>query len=457
MIKSAHLTGSVSRKAGGLFDAVSRLAQSQLKQGMAVKVFGLWDESTDADLTAWNPVPVAAFKPSWPGLIGRSPKFLEELNDFAPDISHTHGLWLYPGIAARNYSRGKKRPYLISPHGMLDPWAMKNSRWKKQIAWCLFERENLRGARCLRALCESEAQSIRQLGLKNDIAVIPNGIDLPEIGSQEMGDGRWKMEDGSQEPGASRQSNAPWQGVVESGRKVLLYLGRIHPKKGLVNLLRAWAKNRKSDIVNRKSEDWLLAIAGWDQGGHEQELKQLATELGLAWKDGSGEKAEIGKAESRKQKVEIGNLQAPNSNLKSSISNLPSPISLLFLGPQFNAAKAACYRHCDAFVLPSFSEGLPMVVLEAWANSKPVVMTPECNLPEGFQAGAALKVETTEAGLVAGLNELQRMADAERMAMGSRGHDLVVERFTWSRVAGQLLAVQEWILGGGPKPGCVWE
>src|SRR5471032_361369 len=218
MIKSAHLTASVSRKAGGLFDAVSRLAQAQQTQGMDVKAFGLRDEFTDDDLKAWNPVPVAAFKPSWPSMIGRSPEFFAELNAFAPDISHTHGLWLYPGIAAKNYSRKNNRPYLVSPHGMLDAWALKNSRWKKLAAYCLFEREHLRGARCFRALCAPEAQSIRRLGLENDIAVIPNGIDLPEI---------------------ENVKNPPWRELIEPGRKVLLYLGRIHPKKGLVNLIRA--------------------------------------------------------------------------------------------------------------------------------------------------------------------------------------------------------------------------
>jgi poly(glycerol-phosphate) alpha-glucosyltransferase len=385
---------------------------------MEVKVFGLRDEFTDADLAAWNPVTVAAFKPSWPKMIGRSPLLFDELQTFAPDISHTHGLWLYPGIAAKNYSRKNNRPYIISPHGMLDPWALKNSRWKKWISYRLFERENLRGARCLRALCASEAHSIRRLQLKNDIAVIPNGIDLPEPENA----GTQKAEG----------KDPPWQEAVEPGRKVLLFLGRIHPKKGLVNLLKAWAKNRKSEIGNRKSEEWLLAIAGWDQGGHEQELKQLGTELGLAWAD-------------------------IRSHLPTPSSILHPPFSVIFLGPQFNAAKAACYHHCDAFVLPSFSEGLPMVVLEAWANSKPVVMTPECNLPEGFQAGAALKVETTDAGLIAGLNDLQRMTGAERLAMGRRGHDLVVERFAWPRVAQQLQAVQQWILGGGAKPDCILE
>ncbi len=409
MIKSAHLTASVSRKAGGLFDAVSRLVQSQHQQGMAVKVFGVWDEFVEADLKAWHPVPVAAIKPTWPKQIGRSPQFLEELNAFAPDICHTHGLWVYPSIATINYSRNNSRPYLVSPHGMLDPWALKNSRWKKQIAWRLFEREHLSGSRCLRALCASEAHSIRQLGLKNTIAVIPNGIDLPTV---------------------TAPSAPPWEKFIDPGQKVLLFLSRIHPKKGLVNLLKAWAINQQPATGNRQSAEWVLAIAGWDQGGHEAELKRLCGELQIPFAD-------------------------IRDNPPSSIFHLPSPI--IFLGPQFNAAKAACYHYCDAFVLPSFSEGLPMVVLEAWANSKPVLMTPECNLPEGFQTGVALEVETTEPSLVAGLNELQRLTGAERLAMGNRARDLVVERFAWSRVAEQLQLVQQWILGGGAKPGCVLD
>ena len=98
-----------------------------------------------------------------------------------------------------------------------------------------------------------------------------------------------------------------------------------------------------------------------------------------------------------------------------------------------------------------------MVVLEAWANSKPVIMTPECNLPEGFLAGAALKAEATKASLVASLDKLQRMTDAERTTMGNRARDLVVQKFTWSKIGNQLQAVQEWILGGGTKPDCVLD
>jgi glycosyltransferase involved in cell wall biosynthesis len=423
------VTTSISRLAGGLFTSVRRLHQT-LNQfhRVNVHVFGPHDKFTDADLALWKPLPIETFPVSVPRQWGYSPGLSRAMFASEWDLAHTHGLWMHTSVVTSDWHRQTGRPYLISPHGMLDPWALNNSRWKKMIAYCLFEREHLRRARCLRALCASEARSIRRLQLKNDIAVIPNGIDLPEIESAEtMKVGKRKTEG----------ENPPWKDFVEPGKKVLLFLSRIHPKKGLVNLLKAWAQIEKSEIGSRKSE-WVLAIAGWDQAGHEQELKQLATNLGLTWTDVRG------KSEIRNPKSEI----APLSS---------KPTSLIFLGPQFNGAKSACYHLCDAFVLPSFSEGLPMVVLEAWANSKPVIMTPECNLPEGFPAGAALKVEANEASLVAGLNELRRMTTAERVQMGNRARDLVVERFTWPRVANQLQEVHEWILGGGTKPNCVLE
>lgn len=424
MLKSAHLTGPVSPQAGGLFDAVSRLVVLQHHQGVDVKVFGLWDELTEKNLAAWDPVPVTACKASWPKTFGHSPAFAAGLQTFQPDICHTHGLWLYPSIATRNYCQQEHRPYLISPHGMLDPWALKNSRWKKFLAYQLFEHEHLRGARCLRALCQSEAQSIRHLNLGNDIAVIPNGIDLPA---------------------ASSVVAPPWHDYIRPEVKILLFLSRIHPKKGLVNLLQAWARQRSAGGQS-PSSDWVLAIAGWDQNGHEAELKRLADELGLAWKDIRDDNGHSSPA------VAHVRLDAGTQSGKPA-SHSPD---VLFLGPRFDDAKAACYQHCEAFVLPSFSEGLPMVVLEAWARSKPVIMTPECNLPEGLLADAAIEAPATEDGLFSGLSQLFRMTGAERQAMGLRGQMLVAKRFSWNRVAEQMQSVYLWILGGGSKPDCVF-
>jgi poly(glycerol-phosphate) alpha-glucosyltransferase len=96
-----------------------------------------------------------------------------------------------------------------------------------------------------------------------------------------------------------------------------------------------------------------------------------------------------------------------------------------------------------------------MVVLEAWANGKPVVMTPQCNLPEGFQSEAAIRVETEVESVAAGLRTLCSMTDLERASMGERGEALVRRRFVWPVIARELGEVYDWMLGGGPAPACV--
>jgi poly(glycerol-phosphate) alpha-glucosyltransferase len=102
--------------------------------------------------------------------------------------------------------------------------------------------------------------------------------------------------------------------------------------------------------------------------------------------------------------------------------------------------------------MPSLSEGLPMTVLEAWAYSKPVLMTPECNLPEGFAAGAALQIGTGREEIAAGLKQVIEMSDDDRRAMGNRGRNLVATKFSWPRIGEQMRSVYEWAFGGGATP-----
>lgn len=160
-------------------------------------------------------------------------------------------------------------------------------------------------------------------------------------------------------------------------------------------------------MVSREVETdvWHLVVAGWVQGRHGQELRRLCADLGLAR-------------------------------------------TVHFVGPQFGLSKAASFRRADAFILPSFSEGLPLAVLEAWSYALPVVMTRECNLPEGFETGAAIPVEVTTRSIAEGLRRLFRMADGERRAMGYRGRHLVARRHDWSVIAARMSSVYEWLLGG---------
>jgi glycosyltransferase involved in cell wall biosynthesis len=401
LIRSANITGPVSRKAGGLFESVRRLVQSLDYSGMDVRVFGLADEFCAADVVAWKPITVSTLKTFGFRHFGFAPGMLSEVRAYAPEITHTHGIWLYSSMVTTRYARSSHTPYLISPHGMLDPWAVDNSKWKKRVAAVLYENKHLRGAACIRALCQSEAQSIRAYGLRNPICIIPNGIDLPD---------------------SKTNLQSPFfnsRGM--DGRKVLLYLGRLHPKKNLGPLLSAWAKVHRD---SKAAHNWVLAIAGWDQDGYEMKLGEQCKELGLT-------------------AVDIRQ------------STLDSRHSVAFLGPQFGDAKAGMYARCDAFVLPSLSEGLPMVVLEAWAYGKPVLMTDECNLPEGFASKAALRIGTSADCVAHGIRLLTEMSEEERLAMGRRGVALARDRFVWPRIAADMRAVYEWILGRGQKPSCV--
>lgn len=404
-MKSVVVIDSVSRAAGGLFDAERRLHQELAAIGVETVVFSLEDEFVAVDAAAWSPLRPHVFPVRSPVSLGWSPRHHEALLAESGDVLYRAGLWRLPSRSAHCWSRAFNRPEIIAPHGMLDTWAVQNSGWKKRLVRWVFEDAHLRDASCIRALCESEAQAIRLFGLRNPIAIIPNGIDVPRIENQK-----------------SIIRNAPWTKSVESGRKVFLYLGRIHPKKGLVNLLKAWRSAIRSQPSTNDS--WCLAIAGWNQGSHEAELKELATELGLAWVD-----------------------------LRDQPSAVNHQPSLVFLGPQFDDAKAACYAHCDAFILPSFSEGLPMAVLEAWAYSKPVLMTPECNLPEGFASSAAIRIEANPESIADALKNMLRVPDSTLSSIGDNGRLLVAQKFTWPKIAAEMKSVYEWVLGAGSKPG----
>lgn len=375
-------TGSLSRDAGGLFESVRALGKGLAESGVEVEVCGLWDRNWEVDGGAWAPLKAAAFRYHGPRALAWSPAMDAALAGFSPDVVHLNGLWQYPSVAAHRLWKRRGTPYVVSPRGMLDAWALANSRWKKRVAAWAFEDAVMRDAACLHALCGAEADSIRAYGLRQRIEVVPNGVDLPK-----MRNGECEMRNGL--------------------RKRLVFLGRIHPKKGLVGLVRAWA-GLKREVGAGKFSEWELVVAGWDQGGHEGELRALCAELGLKMADGGG-------------RMEDG-------------------ANVVFRGPVFGEEKEELLRGADAFVLPSFSEGLPMSVLEAWAYGLPVVMTPECNLPEGFASGAALEVRNSEMGNARweGLRFLLDMTDPERRGMGMQGRRLVEGKFTWPRVAGRM-------------------
>ena len=390
----AVLVDSIAAPYGGPSYSVRRLWQSAQQLGASVVV-----HSTDSfqvresveDRRLWQPLECR----QWPAVglkaLGYASGMIAGVESSlvaGASVISQHGLWLHYGRVARSAGRNKSIPVIIHPHGMLEPWALRRSNWKKQVTGRLWEFENLKGAACLRVTSDDELQSVRGFGLKNPVALIPNGIDVEDY--------------------AALPSPAEAEALLPElkGRRVLLFLSRVHPKKGLTVLLRAWAS------LGAARRDFVLALAGPDQRGHTDELKLLVDELGL------------------KETV-------------------------VFPGALFGEKKLAAYALSELFVLPSFSENFGVAVAEALAAGLPVVTTTATPWKNLGERGCGWCVDATVEQLAETIRAALSLSKRELAAMGAKGREWMRQDFSWQRLAAQMVEVCEWTLCGGQPPECV--
>ncbi|MDB5583851.1 MAG: hypothetical protein JWR80_9027 [Bradyrhizobium sp.] len=363
-MKIVHVIDTASRLAGGLSESLKGLALAMHASGEDVQVIAGRDNWSAADRPSWAPVtlievPSTGFRDK---ILGRA--MIAALDAAAPDLVHVHGIWGLAARATATWARYSGRPYVISAHGMLDPWAWQRSRTKKRVSALLWEGRLLRHARLLHALSVPEAEMIAEYRFGPPLTVIPNGVSLPQSISD-------------------RKSR--------DGKRSLLFLGRLHPKKGLQELIDAWAY-----LPSTMRATWRLVIAGWDEIGLRSLLEVRAGALGLA------------------DEIE-------------------------FVGQVFGSDKDTAFRDATAFILPSHSEGLPMTILEAWSYGLPVLMTAACNLPKGFATGAAVQITTSPAEMAATIGRL--LGDEVALAdAGSRGRALVEAEHDWPAISRKMIA-----------------
>jgi poly(glycerol-phosphate) alpha-glucosyltransferase len=387
-LKIGMLVGSMTPGRGGVDEAVRSLSGALQKQRrFSLDIFSLQHDHP-GETVMLDQVPLTLVRPIGPRGFGYSPDLASTLRSSAPQLIHVHGLWMYQSLAARRWALATGSPYIVSPHGMLDPWALRNSRWKKILASQVFEAAHLRDAACLHALCESELQSIRAYGLKNPVCVIPNGVY----------------------PAFSQLTPPDWRANLPAEKKVLLYLGRLHPKKGLRNLILAWSELNRQALS--PMADWSLVIAGSGRDAYVRELHELVRAHGLE-------------------------------------------NSVVFVGPQYGSDKHATFQAADAFILPSVSEGLPIAVLEAWAYSLPALITSSCNLPEGVERKAAVQIGADVGDIAKGLAVLFFMSPQALKKMGQAAAQLAADTFNWDLVASRFGEVYRWLLGEAPRPDSV--
>ncbi len=389
-MKVAFLSPALSRIAGGIFEIERELALAlDAMPDTQVAAYGVIDSETANDAPSWKHIPLHLGALKGPHGFGYSPELRDIFRTADADVVHLHALWMYTSILAREWGRRTGKPYVTTANGMLEPWARSNAILKKRAAAFFYERRALRDVGCLHVNTLAELQSARDFGVKGPFCVIPNGVTLPVAVADPL----------AAAPPAVRAIKA-------EGGKILLFLGRLHPKKNLAATLDAFV------AVAPTRPDWHFVAAGWGDEAYRDALRESAAVAGLSDR-------------------------------------------VHFPGPVYAEEKTALLSSADAYVLASHSEGFPMAVLEAFAHGVPVAMTSMCNLQIGFDAGAAVEVGATAPEIAAGLANLFDATDAEREGMGAKGRALVERGFTWEQVAGQMRAVYSWLIDGGPIPDTV--
>jgi glycosyltransferase involved in cell wall biosynthesis len=291
------------------------------------------------------------------------------------DVVHGHGFYVGTNWLLGREARRQQKPLVYHVHGFFEPWILNRSRWKKRLVHWLFEDSNFRHVRLWRALTEKEAGQIRSQGLKAPIVVVPIGVDPNSYEVPYQPD----------EP-----IETPLVGNLTKTRPRLVFVSRIHPKKGLDLLLPAWA------ALGPLAQQWELVIAGPDEGGYASVVDASIRRLGLEH-------------------------------------------SVRRVGKVSHEAKVKLLKSADLFVLPSYSEGFTSAILEAMAASLPVVATNSCNFPELFRQGGGWECAPTQDSLEESLEEALGATDQERRQRGGMGRQLLHREYTWPRIAQRLL------------------
>jgi glycosyltransferase involved in cell wall biosynthesis len=375
-----HVTSSLAPELGGPSKATIEMARWVAARGHKVEIFTTdWGLEGRVDVSG-VPVPEGAaairyfpvhsprvFKTSWP----LWQALMREVSRF--DVVHLHSLYLFHNWATPIACRRAGVPYILRPHGVLDPYIRRRHRWRKSVIEALFQNRVLREAEAIHYTAEEERRLAEPHAHNPRGVVVPLGIDLGEY--ERLPD--------------------PYVFFARypetRGRRIVLFLSRLHVKKGLEFLVPAFAR------VAASRPDLHLVVAGPDEG-------MGATLRGWIRDAGLETRASI-------------------------------------VGMLTGADKLAAFAAATVFVLPSHTENFGVAVLEAMAAGLPVLISDQVNIwREISDAGAGIIVRTETGAVEAGL---ARLLDHPEIAnrMGQAGRRLAEERFAWPRVAAALEAL----------------
>jgi len=291
-------------------------------------------------------------------------------------LIHNHSLWMMPNVYPGQIADKYGIPMLVAPRGTLSKWAMQNGSVIKKLFWPLVQHPALKSTSCFHATAYSEYEDIRRNGFKQPVAIIPNGIDIFNV-----------------------------VGKRSKKYRSLLFLGRIHPVKGLDMLLHAWR------ILQNYFPDWELQIVGPDNQGYAKTMLALSEQLGLK--------------------------------------------RVKFCGPLYANEKIQAYANADLFVLPTYSENFGVAVAESLAAGTPVVVTKGAPWEGLIEHNAGWWVDISVRGIAGGLHAAMLKSRSELVQMGGNGKNWMEREFSWQDIGERMAKVYDWVLHGGISPSCI--
>lgn len=350
-MKVIHFIASIDKTGGGTTEYIRLLGNALTKNTELIIASGKSE----------NPITIKGVKvvffdtriTAWFSMMHAFDTFLKLEQ---PDLIHINGIWSPQNWGFQKASQMLGIEVVLSPHGMLEPWILADNPWKKKLGLFLYQRKAIQRAAHLHATAQMEAENIKALGFSNPITIIPNGIDLGEVKKIK----------------------------TSYGTKKIVFLSRIHPKKGIELLLQAW---RSID-----TKGWTLEIAGNGEDSYIASLSQSAQDLE----------------------------------------------NVSFVGPQYGEAKWDFLRSADVMVLPTYSENFGIVVAEALAVGVPVITTQGTPWEDLEHSNCGWWIDLSAGHLETSLLKAMDTSIQELQVMGSKGRKLIEEKYDIQAVASNM-------------------